>query len=321
MAENKIEFKMIGVDVAKLKLDIALNDKKVITLNNEETDFKKLLPQLPNKNEAYFVMEASGGYERRFTDFLIKENIPFAVINAKRVRNFAQAMGQLAKTDKIDAQIIRQYAQVAYSNGLLPVRNPKTELEQCIESLLRRRNQLVQQRSIEKQHLETAIHSDVVSSIEKNIDYLDSQIKDIEAKIKNQIEGDDGLKKNMSRLIEVEGIGEITAFTLISQLPELGQLSNKEITALIGLAPYCKESGNKVGRRIISGGRSLVRNTLYMATLSAVRFNKKIKTFYQRLVASGKPKKLALTACMRKLLVLLNSITKKESVWDPDFVR
>ena len=321
MAENKIELKMIGVDVAKLKLDIALNDKKVVTLANEETEFKKLLQQLPNKNELCFVMEASGGYERRFADFLIREKIQFAIINAKRVRNFAQAMGQLAKTDKIDAKIIRQYAQIAYTNDSLHVRNPKTELEQSLESLLRRRNQLVQQRSIEKQHLETAIHSDVISSIEQNIDHLDNQIKAIETKIKSQIDGDDDLKKNMDRLIEVEGIGEITAFTLISQLPELGQLSNKEIAALIGLAPYCKESGNKIGRRIISGGRLLVRNTLYMATLSAVRFNKKIKTFYQRLVASGKPKKLALTACMRKLLVILNSITKKECDWNPEFVK
>lgn len=321
MSENTKELTMIGVDVAKAKLDIALDDKTVITFNNDEDDFKKLLNKLPTTEGICFVMEASGGYEKKFANFLLTQKIEVAIVNAKRVRDFANAMGINAKNDRIDALMIRHYAQVAYTKDKLRTREPQSEAEQHIEPLLRRRNQLVSQRAIEKQHLETAINKDVINSIEKNIDYLDSEIKDIESKIKTDIDGDKNLKKNMERLLDVKGIGEVAAFTLLSQLPELGNVSNKEITALVGLAPYSKDSGNKKGRRIISGGRSLVRSVLYMATLSAVRFNKPIAIFYQRLVASGKPKKLALTACMRKLLVILNSITKKECEWNPEFVK
>jgi transposase len=321
MSENIKELKMIGVDVAKAKLDIALDDKTIITINNNEDDFKKLLNKLPMVKGICFVMEASGGYEKKFANFLLTEKIEVAIINAKRVRDFANAMGMNAKNDRIDALIIRHYAQVAYAKDKLRTREPQSEAEQHIEPLLRRRNQLVGQRAIEKQHLETAINEAVIHSIEKNINYLDTEIKDIESKIKIDIDGDKNLKKEMKRLVDVKGIGDVTAFTLLSQLPELGNVSNKEITALVGLAPYSKDSGNKKGRRIISGGRSLVRSVLYMATLSAIQFNEPIKAFYQRLVASGKPKKLALTACMRKLLVILNSITKKECDWNPEIVK
>lgn len=321
MSENTKELKMIGVDVAKAKLDIALDDKTVITINNDEDDFKKLLNKLPIIEGICFVMEASGGYEKKFANFLLAEKIEVAIVNAKRVRDFANAMGMNAKNDRIDALMIRHYAQVAYAKDKLHTREPQSEAEQQIEPLLRRRNQLVGQRAIEKQHLETAINEAVINSIEKNIHYLDAEIKDIESKIKTDINGDKNLKKDMERLLEVKGIGDVAAFTLLSQLPELGTVSNKEITALVGLAPYSKDSGNKKGRRIISGGRSLVRSVLYMTILSAIQFNKPIKAFYQRLVASGKPKKLALTACMRKLLVILNSITKKECDWNPEFVK
>jgi len=266
-------------------------------------------------------MKASGGYEKKFANFLLTEKIEVAIVNAKRVRDFANAMGMNAKNDRIDALMIRHYAQVACTKDKLHTREPQSQAEQRIEPLLRRRNQLVGQRAIEKQHLESAINDDVINSIEKTINYLNAEIKEIESKIKIDIDGDKDLKKSMDRLTEVKGIGEVTAFTLLSQLPELGNVSNKEITALVGLAPYCKDSGNKKGRRIISGGRSLVRSVLYMATLSAIQFNKPIKAFYQRLIASGKPKKLALTACMRKFLVILNSITKKECEWNPEFVK
>ena len=198
---------------------------------------------------------------------------------------------------------------------MLPLREPRSVVEQRIDALLKRRHQLVSQRAIEKQHLESAINKDSVRSIKRMIKTYDSEIAGIENKIQNDIDNDDGLKKKLQGLLSVKGIGNTSAMTLLSQLPELGKVSNKEIAALAGLAPYSKDSGKKTGRRVIFGGRALVRSTLYMASLSAIRFNKTIKAFYQRLIANGKPKKVALTACMRKLLVILNAITKNGSLW------
>lgn len=313
------KFTMIGVDVAKLKLDIAIDDKTVLTIDNQEESFKKLLKNIPNINQVCFVMEATGGYERKLVNFLQSKEIAVAVVNAKRVRDYANSMGAYAKNDRIDAQMIRHYAQAAFAKNRLKLRESRTEIAQRLEDLLRRRNQLVGQRAIEKQHLEAAGDKESVRSITRMIKQLDKEIERIEVKIKAYIDADDDLKKSMEQLIQVQGIGEVTVLTLLTQLPELGKLSNKEIVALVGLAPYCKDSGKKTGRRTIFGGRILIRSTLYMATLSAVRYNKPIREFYQRLLANGKLKKVALVACMRKLLTILNSMAKAESEWDPYF--
>lgn len=319
MSDNTQKIKMLGVDVAKAKLDIAFDNQKVITIDNDEAAFKKLLKSLPETDSLCFVMEATGGYEKAFTSFLLTHEIKVAVVNAKRVRDYANGMGAYAKNDRIDAKMIHEYAEAAHAKNRLKLREPRAVVEQRIEALLKRRHQLVEQRAIEKQHLEAACNKDAVRSIKRTIKYLSGEIDKVEAKIKQDIDNDDGLKEKMERLLGVKGIGEVSALALISQLPELGKLSNKKIAALAGVVPYNKDSGNKIGLRHIFGGRAIVRSTLYMATLSAVRFNKAIKIFYERLLANGKPKKVALTACMRKLLVILNSITKKEIEWDPDF--
>lgn len=320
MIETTKQFKLIGVDVAKDKLDITLDNNKVVTINNNEAGFINLLQKIPDKNEVCFVMEASGGYEKIFADYLLNQNIAVSIINAKRVRDFAKAMGLLAKNDRIDALIIRDYAVAIQNRNALKIVAPKNVVEQELDALVRRRVQLVEQRTIEKQHLETVLNKTVIASIEKNITYLDGEITEIENKIKQHIDSDKDLKKLANQLTDVEGIADVGVATLISQLPELGKVSNKEIASLMGLAPFAKDSGKKTGNRVISGGRGLARKVLYMITLSAIRWNKPIKDFYQRLVASGKPKKVALTACMRKLLVRLNSIVKKESSWNPDHV-
>lgn len=313
------EFTMIGVDVAKLKLDIALDDKHTITVANNEEGFNKLLKAVSHLDSVCFVMEATGGYEKPLANFLQAKGYAVAVVNAKRVRDYANAMGAYAKNDRIDAQMIRHYGQSAFAKNRLKLRESRTQAAQKLEALLRRRNQLVGQRAMEKQHLEAADDKEAVRSITRMIKQFDKEIERIEARIKADIDQDDALKKRMERLIQVEGIGDITVLTLITQLPEQGQLSNKEIVALVGLAPYCKDSGTKAGRRVIFGGRMLIRSTLYMATLSAVRYNKPIKAFYNHLLSRGKLKKVALVACMRKLLTILNSMTKKESTWNPDF--
>jgi len=315
---DPIKYTMIGVDVAKLKLDVAIGDDKVLTLDNNEDDFKKLLKIIPDSAPACFVMEATGGYERKLVSFLQSKNIAVAVINAKRVRDYAKAMGAYAKNDRIDAQMIRHYAQVAFAKGRLKLRESRTEIAQQLEDLLRRRHQLVGQRTVEKQHLEAAINKESVRSITRMIKQLDKEIERIEGRIKAYIEEDANLAKHKEQLMRVQGVGEVTALALLTQL---GKLSNKEIAALVGLAPFCQDSGKKTGRRVIFGGRELIRSTLYMATMSAISFNKPIREFYQRLLAKGKLKKVALIACMRKLLTILNSMTKTGSEWNPDFAK
>ena len=313
------QYNIIGVDVAKDKLDIALDDQTVITIDNNDAGFKKLLKSMTKTESVCFAMEASGGYEKALVSFLLGKEIAVAVINAKRVRDYAKAIGMYAKTDRIDALMIREYAQMTHSKGKLQLREHRSSVQLHLEALLRRRHQLIEQRTVETQHLNAVSDKDVIRSIKRNIKNIDREIKNIEAKINKYLDQDEGLKETVARLNGVKGIGNISALILVSQLPELGQVSNKEIAALVGLAPFCNDSGQKNGRRIIYGGRALVRSILYMVTLTAVRCNATIKAFYQRLLAKGKPKKVALTACMRKLLCILNSITKQKVEWEPNF--
>ena len=312
---------MMGVDVAKQKLDVSVDDTTTLTIDNDEASFKKLLKILPDWGAVCVVMEATGGYERKLVAFLQAREIAVAVVNPKRVRDYAKAMGAYAKNDRIDADMIRHYAQTAYDKNRLQLSETLTEAARRRDSLLRRRNQLVGQRAIEKQHLESATDTDTVRSIKRIIKQLDKEIDKIEALIKADIDADDGLKKSMKQLMQVPGVGDVTVLTLLIQLPELGKLSNKEIAALVGVAPYARDSGKKAGRRAIFGGRMQVRSMLYMATLSATRFNKPIKIFYQHLLAQGKLKKVALVACMRKLLTMLNSMAKTGDEWNPDFAK
>ena len=309
------QLKMIGVDVAKLKLDICMPDNSFITIDNDEASFKQLIKTIPDIQAVCFVMEATGGYEKRLVNFLLSKGIAVSVVNAKRVRDYAKAIGQHAKNDRIDAQVIRQYGEIAQPKQ----RESRSKKAHQLEALVKRRDQLVKQRTVEKQHLEAANDPYSTRSIKKFIKSFDQEIERIEAKIKKLIETDEALQQHIEQLTQVDGIGTVTASTLIAQLPELGQLSNKQISALVGVAPFCKDSGTMKGRRIVWGGRALVRSTLYMATLTAVRYNAPIRAFYQRLIANGKLKKVALVACMRKLLVILNAMTKKGSEWNPNF--
>ena len=317
MTNNGVKLKMIGVDVAKLTLDIAIDEKKHFTIDNQENKFSKLTNSIVDTDNVCVVMEATGGYERKLVNFLLSKEIAVSVVNAKRVRDYAKAIGQHAKNDRIDAHVIRQYAEMT---------QPKLCAQQSdsaiqLDALIKRRDQLVKQRVAEKHHLEAATHPDSIRSIKKFIKVFDKEIELIETKIKKLIETDQSLKKQMKRLTQVTGIGDITAATLLALLLELGRLSNKQICALVGVAPFCKDSGMMKGHRAIWGGRALIRSTLYMATLSAVHHNKPIKIFYQRLIANGKLKKVALVACMRKLLTILNSMTKNNTEWNPNFAK
>jgi len=304
----------IGVDIAKHKLDVSFSDQRVVSFENNQSAFKLLLKEIENKSQTRVVMEATGGYEKPLAHFLQDHGVAVSIINAKRVRDYAKALGLLAKNDVIDAKVIRMFAD-AVNPKLLPAAN---DTQQALDAQVHRREQLVKQRAMEKQHLETVGNKDAVRSIKRTITFLDKEIERIEKTIKALIKADSTLTEKVDRLSAIKGIGDITALTLIADLPELGQLSNKEISALVGVAPFCRDSGTQKGKRTTWGGRIQVRSILYMAALSAVQYNPPLKAFYNRLLMKGKTKKVALVACMRKLLTVANSMLRNNTEWNPN---
>ena len=233
-------------------------------------------------------------------NLLLSKGIAVSVVNAKRVRDYAKAIGQHAKNDRIDAHIIRQSAAMTQLKRYMQ----QTDSTIRLDALIKRRDQLAKQKTAEKHHLEAATDLNSMHFIKKFIKAFDKEIEQIEIKIKVLIETDSTLRKQMQQRSQVTGVGNVTAATLLALLPELGRLSNKQISAVVAVAPFCKDSGMMRGHRAVWGGRALIRSTLYMATLSAVYHNKPIKIFYQRLIANGKQQKVALVACMRKLLII-----------------
>ena len=304
----------IGVDISKKKLDVSYNANKTACYTNDLQGFKKLLNSISDNKNTRVAMEATGGYERPLVQFLQKKGVAVSVVNAKRVRDYAKALGKLAKTDKIDSHVIR-----LFSEAINPEMTEKfSDSQQSLDGLNLRRIQLVKQRSIEKQHVETVTNKDSKQSIKRTIKFLDEEIKRIEEKINKLINSDNTIQEKVNRLTTIKGIGPVVALAFVAELPELGALSNKEMSALVGVAPFCRDSGSMRGKRTIWGGRSQVRSVLYMATLSAVRHNPAIKVFYDRLVNKGKPKKTALVACMRKIVTIANSMIKNNEDWDSD---
>lgn len=301
----------LGIDVSKAKLDIALNEKaKIICCNNTELAIDEIISELPPAQESLVILEATGGYERLASRIFKKRGYSVAVVNAKRVRDFAKAQGKLAKTDKIDARVIWLFGKTF--NPMAQPLESNAALER--EEYLNRRAQLIRILTLEKQHLEHASNF-MRKKITEHIKHLDKQLALVDKALAELIEKDEKLKKQMEQLDDIKGVGTITAMNVLIHLPELGQLSAKEIAALAGLAPFNQDSGNSKGKRKITGGRAQVRAALYMAVLSAKKFNPQIKEFYERLVAKGKLKKVALTACMRKLLIIMNAMIRDNAQW------
>lgn len=306
---------MIGVDVAKDKLDITVDGKHVVTIDNIHDAYKSYLKTLDNAGTYCFVMEATGGYEQRFAEYLLEQGLNVSIVNAARVREYAKSMGILAKTDRIDAAVIRQYANTAQPQRM----SPRRSAEKKLLALTNRRKQLVKWQTMEKQHLETTTDKDMLRHIKKSLQTQEKAITAIDEKITRLIDSDDEYTARKVRLTGIDGIGETTAAVLLCHLPELGHLNNKKISALLGVAPFNKDSGNKMGKRVIRGGRAAIRSALYMPMLSAIQYNKPIKAFYQRLIARGKLKKVAVIACMRKLIVYANALLKNNADWNPNF--
>lgn len=300
----------VGIDVSQEYLDVAVSgQKKVLRVTNDETGLQALMRQLQEKEPGLIMMEASGGYERRAASVLLAGGLPVAVVNPRQARDFARSLGQLAKTDAIDARVLARFAEVLEP---APARLSEEAAEQLRE-LEQRRRQVVEMIVAERNRLRSAPRT--ADRIQEHLRWLEEEVKQVEKEMQDLVESDPGLQAKAAILTSVPGVGPILAVTLLSGLPELGLLNRKEIAALVGVAPLNWDSGKLRGKRAIWGGRARIRSTLYMAALVASRCNPVIRALYQRLCAAGKPKKVALVAAMRKLLITLNTMVRNESKW------
>lgn len=307
---------VVGVDIAKKTFDAAIGcTGHIHSFPNDDNGHEALVNVLADFSVDLVVMEATGGLERHLACALQAAGFPIAVVNPRQARNFAKAMGHLAKTDRIDARSLAELAQVLnrHANRNKFIRPLPAAKQQELQALVARRRQLVSMMVAERQRLSTC-HKAARKSIEAIIEAIRKQLETVENDLNSHI--DEHHAELSRQLSSVRGIGPATVTTLIAEVPELGILSRKEISALIGVAPFNRDSGQMRGKRTIFGGRADVRRVLYMATLSAIRFNYVIQRFYDRLVSTGKPKKVAIVACMRKLLTILNAMVKTQKCWD-----
>jgi transposase len=278
--------------------------------HNDAEGIGELVGVMQQLSPTVTVVEATGGYERRMVAQMVSAGMSVAVVNPTRVRDFARSLGQLAKTDRIDARIIAHYASVVQP----AVRERKGVAEEYLAALVERRRQIIVMLTAEKNRLHTAPAA-TRPGVQAHVDWLETELDSLEADINHCIQENEEWREKQALLCSMPGVGKITAATLVAELPELGKLNRQKIAALVGVAPFNKDSGKKRGRRRIFGGRAAVRRTLYMAALVATRFNPVIRRFYERLLQRGKEKKVALTACMRKMIVILNSMVRKGETW------
>lgn len=305
----------VGVDMAQQTFVWGLHGRReVCSASNDETGFQALLDGLKGQPIGLIVIEATGGLERALASWLLQHDLPVAVVNPRAAREFARSMGHLAKTDSIDALALAHYAHTlaakADQAGVL-FSPPSAEL-QALQAMVARRAQLLGMRTAEKNRLGGAIRV-LRRSIETVIKTLDKEIAKLDADIDQHL--DTHFKEQAKRFEAIKGVGTTTCATVLAFMPELGQVNSARAAKLAGLAPLNQDSGKSRGKRQVWGGRSIVRCTLHMATLSAVRFNPVIKAFYERLIAAGKPKKVAMTACSHKMLRILNAMARTGQPW------
>ncbi len=301
----------VGIDVGKQWLDVAVHEQsETFRVRNDESGIMELVKRLKKLKPRLIVLEPTGGFEILVVAELSRAGLPVVVVNAKRIRDFARATGRLAKTDKLDAKVLAHFAAAVRP----AVRTLQSEEEEQLTALLTRRKQILDMLTMEKNRLVT-VRTNMREDLQTHIHWLSSHLKELDQEIEALVKAIPAWKEKDALLQSVPGVGSITSATLLGMLPELGQLNRQEIAALVGVAPLNKDSGKKSGKRRIFGGRADVRSILYMAVLSATRFNHLIKKFYARLIKRGKEKKVALTACMRKLLVILNAMVRSNQPW------
>jgi transposase len=304
---------VIGVDVAKAKLDVDIGggDHTFVIKNNKAQIVEKLIGSIDDHASTIVVMEATGGYENRLVKLLHEHNIPLAVVNPRRVRDFANGVGIDAKTDPIDAGVIAFYGTVVKPEP----QRVKSDEDHKLRALVERRKQLQGLINQENNRLQQTSDSEIKEYIKESLKTLENQFDTVTKRLKKCVASDTENARKVEILDSVKGVGPVTVSTILAELPELGELTGAQIAKLVGVAPMNRDSGQKTGRRRTFGGWSNMRRVLYMATLVATRCNDTIKTFYRRLVDAGKPKKVALIAAMRKLLTILNTIIKKDELW------
>jgi len=306
-----METKFVGIDVSKLTLDFdCLPISAPQRFENGADGIVALVALLRGSGVECIVIEATGGYETTVASALAVAKLPVVVVNPKRVRDFAKSMGHFAKTDRLDAKVLALFGERIKP----PLRTLPDEAQRALGDLLDRRTQLVNMRAQEKNRLAT-VTAVARKSIEQHIAWLDKCIAKLDADIGDRLKKSPVWRHKAELLDSAPGVGGVTTMSLLAKLPELGSLNRQKISALVGLAPFPDDSGTRVGTRYIRGGRAEVRCVLYMATLSAIQHNPPIKIMYARLIAAGKPFKLAMTACMRKLLTILNALIKKDQTW------
>lgn len=301
----------IGVDVGKEQLDVFIHEREIhITVENSAAGIKQLLGRLVRYSVQRIVVEATGRYERLFYDGAIQKGLPVVIVNPLLVRRFAGAAGELAKTDKIDARIISEYAATMKPT----VRDPECKTSRKIRDLLARRRQLMQMSTMEKNRCHI-MPKFLQGDIKRVIIHLAKQIEKVDKLLDSLIEQNNEWQRKREILLSTPGIGSVVVNTLLGDLPELGTMSQKQVAALTGVAPYNRDSGKLRGKRRIKGGRHSVRTVLYMAMLTSIQHNPVIRAFYNRLVAAGKHKKVALTACIRKMVIMLNAMVRDDQCW------
>lgn len=302
----------VGVDVSKGHLDVALlpSGESFVVANDQE-GFDELLGGLEEARPALVVLEASGGFERPLAAALAASGIAVCVVNPRQSRDFARATGKLAKTDALDAKVLARFAEAVRPT---PRTLPDAQARE-FQAILARRRQIIAMMIAEKNRLGAATSKAVGGRIKAHIRWLEKELSRTDRDLDEAIENDPTFKENEALLRSVPGVGPVLCRTLLAELPELGSLSPRELSALVGVAPLNRDSGTLRGRRSVWGGRGRVREALYMGALIASRHNPTIRAFYARLLAAGKPKKVALVACMRKLLTILNAVMRDRTPW------
>lgn len=307
---------VVGVDVSKDKLDVFVDSTgEAFSVGNTAEGVAALAARLPSlaAPAALVVVENTGGYERRCAVDLMDAGLAVALVNPRRVRDFARAMQWLAKNDRIDARLLAEFGRRV---GPRPARRV-SEDRALLDELVGRRRQLVTMRAAESVRLGQARDKSVVASLEKHLRQLGAQVHGLDKRIAKMVEDDDDWRGKAELLRSVPGVGPAVAATLVAELPELGSVSRGQVAALAGVAPFDDDSGRWRGRRHCSGGRAPVRCALYMAALTARRFNPQVRALSERLEAAGKPFKLVMVACIRKLLTILNAVVRRGTPWVP----
>jgi len=312
MSEMTVE-KFVGIDVSKGTLDLCTEPAgETLHVDYDDKGISHIVKHLVALAPTLIVMEATGGLEMRLAGELAAKSLQVAIINPRQARDFAEATGQLAKTDLVDAAILAAFAR-AIRPVVRPLKNADTR---DLDDLVTRRRQLVDMRVQEMLRMGTASKVQK-KSLTSHITWLDKRIADLDDDLTKRLRASDVWRIKDDLLRGIPGVGAVTSLTMLAKCPEIGQLNRREIAALTGVAPLAKDSGKHRGKRFVWGGRADVRAVLYMATVSAIRFNSHIKIFAERLKQAGKPGKVVIVACMRKLLTIMNAILKNNTPWNP----